>query len=114
VSAGVFELVQPPDPHDDPRLWVGLFAFVWPILLNPLFFVIVVIWLAVEKNQRLTYRLVTLTIAAGALVTPFIPAVVVAKPWLRTGSDSGSNPGPRRSGNRRAVGSGSGSTEPRT
>ena len=82
VSAAVFQFARPDDPLHDSRLWVVFFAALWPIVLAPLTFLILVILSLLEKNRRILQRSVTIGICTIALVLPWAPFVVATKPWL--------------------------------
>jgi len=82
ASAAVFWFVRPADPHDDPRFWVALFGFLWPLLLSPVSFLVSVVLVVFEREQRLAQRFLTLALAAVALALPYLPGVLINKPWL--------------------------------
>jgi hypothetical protein len=82
ISAAVFQLAQPDDPLHDPRLWVGFFAVLWPIVLAPLTFLVLVILSLLEKSRAISQRGATIGISTLALVLPWVPFTVATKPWL--------------------------------
>ena len=68
AAALTWILATPSDPHDDPRLWVGLLTFIWHFLLGP----IVNFGLLVGASL-LRKKFAMRAIAFGATVSLFLP-----------------------------------------
>ena len=82
ISVGALHLAGPEEPLEDPRLWIGFFVVLWPIVLAPLTFLALVILTLLEKNRGTSQRVVTIGICTLALLLPWAPFLVATKPWL--------------------------------
>jgi HEAT repeat protein len=81
ASAMLFALGFGGDPHDGP-FWLAFLALLWPVFLCPLSCLAAVVFLLFERQQRLARRIVTLAIAAVAVLLPWLPGIITFKLWL--------------------------------
>jgi hypothetical protein len=84
LSSLTWILVNPFDPHDDPRLWVGILTFLWHFMLSPIAFLIAVVGGVSQRKKHPAWR--TTGVATLALLIPFIGQILAYTLW---GSDRG-------------------------
>ena len=72
-------LATPSDPHDDPRLWVGLLTFIWHFLLGPIINLGLLV-VASFVRKKFNMRAVALG-AAASLFLPFLGQVIGGVLW---------------------------------
>jgi HEAT repeat protein len=80
ASASLFAVGFSGDPHEGP-LWLAFLALLWPFVLCPLSCIAVVVSLLFER-QQLGRRIITLAIAAAAVLLPWLPGIITFKLWL--------------------------------
>lgn len=79
LSALAWILANPSDPHDDPRLWVGILTVVWHFVLGPIAFLIAVVGGLAQRRKHPAWR--TTGVATLALLLPFIGQVLAYVLW---------------------------------
>ena len=79
LSALAWILANPSDPHDDPRLWVGILTVVWHFVLSPIAFLIAVAGGLAQRRKHPAWR--TTGVATLALLLPFMGQVLAYTLW---------------------------------
>lgn len=79
AAALTWFLASPADPHDDPRLWVGLLTFLWHFLLSP---VVNFALLVGASLLRKKYQMGTIALrAVASLFLPFVGQIIGGAVW---------------------------------
>jgi len=79
AAALTWILATPSDPHDDPRLWVGLLTFIWHFLLGPIVNFGLLVGASLVR-KKFNMRAVAFG-ATASLFLPFLGQVIGGLLW---------------------------------
>jgi hypothetical protein len=79
LSAVTWILLNPSDPPDDPRLWVGVLTFLWHFLVCPAVYLITVVGAIAQRRKHPARR--TVGVATLALLLPTIGQLLAYAVW---------------------------------